>query len=215
MEQTIDKEILSLFPSLDYNRANIPSNSKGKIKSFLKVLEAASKGYITKYSLEKDGFSSQSAMDALKALERLGLLKTKESTNEKGTIKKERTLTAKGLIACMALPIFQSKEQLQILLESNDSKDNKLASLLKLYNQGYAVGAIDETKSSSSAVALVRELAKQGFNLEIKSEESIAENLQAIEEKSRVDLFTVTPSEGVGAILRSWNDAENRKTRKF
>lgn len=212
MEQTIDKKILSLFPSLDYNRANVPSNSKGKIKSFLKVLEAASKGYVTKYSLEKDGFSSQSAMDALKALESLGLLKTKEATNEKGTIKKERTLTAKGVIACMALPIFQSKERLKTLLESNDFKDNKLASALRLYNQGYTIGAIDEQKSS--AVILVKELAKQGFNLEIKSENSIMENLQAIEETTRVELMKATPSEFAYALLSSWNDAESRQDAK-
>ncbi|MEM2968652.1 MAG: hypothetical protein QXJ76_05010 [Candidatus Bathyarchaeia archaeon] len=187
---SVDEEILCLFPSLDFNRTNVHANSKERMKTLLAVLaRVAEKGCVTKYDLTKgsgDRFpriGGQTAHDVLQELEELGLLKSVRTTNEKGTLKIEKVLTAKGVIACLTMPEFQKTGKLRKILDNPSFKGNKLAVLLKIYNEGYVRRRIDADRNEFSAfVTLIKELGSRGFNLELKTEETIMNDLQETEE---------------------------------
>lgn len=211
----VDKEILSLFPSLDFNRTNVHIQKKKRMKTYLVVLKKAAEiGYVTKYILTKWNASprigGQAAQDTLEELEGLGLVKAKQATSKKGTTRIDRILTPKGIIACMVIPEFQKAEQLKQILERQYYKGSKLASILKVFNEGFVrrIG-IDESQISR-AVTIVKELTVHGFNLELKSEDSIAQDLRAIEEKGFIESLKITPFEAAGALLQSLEDEDSR-----
>ena len=126
----VDNEIISLFPSLDFNRPNVHAQkSKGMI-TFLRILDKATNGAVTKYSLPnwkaEPRFGGQVAQNALLKLEELKLLKSEKATSEKGTIRKDFSLTPKGLIACLCFSNIQQKSRLAEMLIQPKFKGNKL-----------------------------------------------------------------------------------------
>src|SRR3972149_8675042 len=85
---SVDREILRLFPSLDFNRANVHANSKERMKTLLAVLaRVAEEGCVTKYDLTKGSSSNgfprmggQTAQDVLQELEELGVFNVLRTT---------------------------------------------------------------------------------------------------------------------------------------
>lgn len=193
----VDSEILCLFPSLDFNRPNVHANSKERMKSLLAVLSiTAKKGSITKYDLtnwksqDNNGFrfGGQTAQDVITELEDLKLLRTIEKTSEKNRPKKERVLTAKGVLACLAMPEFQQTSILSKILKSTYLKDSELGLLLKIYNDGFVRRSMEiDRKKISTLSVLTREFGCRGYNLELKTETAIINDLRASEENGFIE----------------------------
>lgn len=222
---SVDREILRLFPSLDFNRANVHANSKERMKTLLAVLaRVAEEGCVTKYDLTKGSSSNgfprmggQTAQDVLQELEELGLLKALRTTNEKGTLKIEKVLTAKGVMACLAMPKFQKAGKLGKILDNPNLKGDKLAVLLKIYNEGYVRRRIDTDRTEFSAlVTLIREFGSRGFNLELKTEETIMNDLQETEENGFNELMKLSIADFAEGFTLFMNepDEESQQMRQ-
>jgi uncharacterized protein YehS (DUF1456 family) len=206
-----------LFPSLDFNRANVHANSKERMKTLLAVLaRVAEKGCVTKYDLTKgshlDGFprmGGQTAQDVLQELEKLGLLKPVRTTNEKGTLKIEKVLTANGVIACLTMPFFQKTGKIRKIVDNPIFKGDKLAVLLRIYNECYVRRRIDADRNEFSAlVALIREFGSRGFNLELKTEETIMNDLQETEEDGFNELMNLSIADFAEGFSLFMNDPD-------
>lgn len=214
---SVDREILSLFPSLNFNRLNVNKNAKKRMKRYLKVLKkTAENGSITKYTLTKWNASprlgGQSAQEALVELEELDLLKSERTTSKKGTLRINRSLTPKGIIACMALPEFQQIDQLNKILEKSYYKDSKLASTLRLYNNKFVRRTNLTEYPISPATVIVKEVVIRGFNFELKSENSIAQELRNIEEAGFIESLKLNPFLIYSSFILS---LENEKFRHY
>ena len=188
MLKDFDKEILCLFPSLDFTKPNVHAQKKNYVETLLTVLQkAAENDYVTKYMLTKWDASprmgGQSAQNSLQELESIGLLRAKTSKSEKRTLRIDRILTGKGIIACMILPQFQKTNKLKTLLKKPILQDNELALSLKLYNETFVRGTNLNQNEISPAVIVIKQLAKNGFNLELKPEENIVAEIRRSEEK--------------------------------
>ena len=186
--EEFDNAILTLFPSLDFNRTNVHGQKKKGMKTLLNVLEkAGTEGYVTKYMLTNwkasPRLGGQTAQNALEELELLKLLNVTPTISEKYTPRKDRILTAKGIIACMALPQFQQTDDLNSILGRQAYDGNELASTIKLYNETFVRGTNLDQFSISPAIIIVKKLAEKGFNLELMTEENIANELRRSEEK--------------------------------
>ena len=221
----IDRDILHLFPSLDFTRANVYANSKERMKTLLKVLmRVAELGTVTKYDLTKrtpsNGFprmGGQTAQDVLHELEDLSLLKAIKTTNEKGTLKIERVLTAKGILACLAITGFQKTRKLAKILENPNLKESELAALLKIYNDGYVRRDMDIDRKEFSALSVfVREFGARGFNLELKTEDAILNDLRKTEDEGFNDLMRMSIAEFAGGFMRfmSSTDEESQQEKR-
>ncbi len=210
----VDKEILSLFPSLDYEtETSLKSKSQKEKrlnilrKTAEKISTSQDKKFITQYDLTNakasPRFGSGAANQALKLLDAKGLLTANHIKNEKGTDKILRTLTAKGIIACLALSEFQSVEKVRILL-SNTSK-TKLSLLIKIYNEGYARGKTKNTTTPalSPLVSMVKQFHDKGRGLDLErtTEDAMADELQRLEENTFVESQKVDLFESAGTVL--------------
>ncbi len=184
-----NREILKLFPSLNLYR-EVSGNSKEGMNSCLEILEkAANNGYVTQYALTrklkhqpKPLKNVATARACLKKLLELGLLQEKQKPNLKGRSRKESSLTAKGVIACLVFMEFQKTDRLKAVLESSIFHGDKLAALLRIYNQGYAQRTLFPPKTAvTPCVDIAKKLVSQeGLNLEIITEEKLVQKLRSV-----------------------------------
>jgi hypothetical protein len=186
-----DREILQLFPTF-LHREQLGGNSKEGMNSCLEVLKiAAFQGHVTQYDLiKKTRLQKQkrlvngvaTARDCLQKLEYIGLLKVEVKPGKKGRPRKESSLTTKGVIACLMFHEFQTTEKMQTLLNDDQFRGNKLAALLRIYNEGYAERALLPLKSVvSPCLEIVKRLiiSQEGLNVETASEEKLIQKLRA------------------------------------
>lgn len=212
----VDRDILSLFPSLDFNRTKVHNQTKKRMKKYLIILKkAAEMEYVTKYILTKEGASprmgGQVAQKALEELEELGLLMSKQATSKKGTPRIDRILTPKGIIACMAINEFQKVDKLRQILKRPCYKGSKLALILEMYNAGLVRREGIEGSQTSPAVVIVKELAiVHRFNLDRKSEDDIAKDFRSIEEAGFFESLKITPIEAAITFLQGSKNEEFR-----
>lgn len=212
----VDETILCLFPSLDFNRVNVHANSKKKMNTMLKILDCVAKcGVITHYDLTKNikdkdtktvfpRMGGQTSQKALQELREIDLLETQETTSSKKSRKIPHFLTAKGVLVCLSIPEFQKTEKLDKILQSPTLKESKLATLLKIYNQGYIRKNLFKDagkKEHSDLVALLREFGERGFNLELKNQEVILNDLRENEYKMFDDMLKFRLSDGIGFFV--------------
>lgn len=175
-----DKQILSLFPSINFQGEEVDKQRKKGMKTCLRVLcIAADKDFVSRYMLTKKyEFGGDSINRALERLERLELLKAmppKLTSKKVGRI--DYVLTVKGLIACMSLPRFQQVQQLyRILLKFSDDTVARTLILLNWLSES------GDGTQISVAVRYIRKLSEQGVNVEQKSEDSIYRDLLTIDE---------------------------------
>lgn len=222
-----DSQILCLFPSLDYNRTNVHANSKDRMRNLLAVLSlVAERGSVTKYELtnwkscDNNGFprlGGQTAQDILVELEELEMLRSLKTTNKKGVPKIERVLTAKGILACLAMPEFQKTEKLAKILHGPNLKESKLATQLRIYNEGYVRRYMDINRKEHSALAvLLREFGEKGFNLELKTQEAIMKDLRKTEDEGFGDMTKLSLADWAGVLMDfiSSTDEESQKEKK-
>lgn len=212
----IDKEILSLFPSLDFNRQDIDvQKSKGMITR-LRILDNATEKSVTKYSLTQwkaePRFGGQPAQDALIALSKLGLIKAEKTISPKRTIRNDYFLTPKGIVACLCFSNIQQKITLSDLLKQTKFKGNKLVFVLTLFNETF-VRVEKAPEGLSPVILLLERMAKKGFDFERKNEEEIADDLRKTEqeiffESLRIDAF------GSYELLLSGLSQFDKKTKK-
>jgi hypothetical protein len=196
---TVDKTILCLFPSLDFNRVNVHANSKKKMNTMLKILDTVAKhGSITSYDLtqrtkkENDKvvfprMGGDTADKALQELEELELLKSYETTSSRRTPKFPKVLTAKGVIACLSLPEFQKTKELEKILQRPTLKDSELVTLMRIYtDENPLVKAQFKDivqKGQSLLVVLIKMLAERKINVELKTQEELLHDLKNVMDK--------------------------------
>lgn len=209
----VDLQILSLFPSLDFNRPNIHAQSKKGMKRSLFILkQTAETGYITKYMLtnERSQFrmGGQSAHDGLKSLVQIGLLHKDHSKTIKKTERNDHTLTSKGAIACLVFPEFQKKHKFGKILSSSKNKENELFFTLNLFNQTFVRGRKRKYPSQSPLTILIKEMVEQGFNLELKSEKRIVQDIRMIEENKFLGSLNVSQFDFVSSIMFDSSNGE-------
>ena len=175
-----DRQVLGLFPSINFYSSEVDKQRKKGMKTCLRVLcIAADEGCVNRYMLSmKYKIGGDSISRALKSLKRLKLLRAMPPTpTEKGGKRIDYVLTAKGVIACMSIPRFQQVQKLYSILLRFE--DNMVARTLILLNWLSIPG--DGTQTSV-AMRHIRELTDQGVNLEQKSEDSIYRDLLTIDE---------------------------------
>jgi DNA-binding PadR family transcriptional regulator len=184
-----DRKILQLFPSLN-PFGKVSGNSKEGMNSCLEVLRiVAIKGNVTQYDLTKKTKYQpnplkhvETARASLKKLDKLGLLKVQQRPGKKGRPRKESSLTAKGVIACLVFSELQKTDWLEILLKSSQFQGDKLAALLRIYNEGYAERVLFPKKPVVSPCLDIakRLISQEGLNVELVSEEKLLLKLRSV-----------------------------------
>ena len=217
--KNIDYEILSLFPSLDFTRAGINNQSKQGMQRNLAILYLAAKnGKVTKYKLtderSKIRMGGQSAQLGLERLVEIGLLKNEKTINEKGTLRIDRKLTPKGIIACLVFLEFQKKDILDKILEQFGKKENQLVFMIELYNATFVRGVLVDDSSLSPLTTLVKIMSQQKYNIELKTNMELAEDLSRIEDDNFLKSLHGDPSDIMNSFIigLSKHDENTRKT---
>ena len=211
----IDSEILSLYPSLDYKRNNVHGQSKKGMITLLKILYMATEGSVTKYGLTQwkaePRFGGQVAQNALKELAELGLLKAEKVKSEKGTPRKDYSLTSKGLLACLCFSNIQQKSKLAEMLKQPKFKDDKLAFVMYLFNETFVRGE-KTTEELSPVIVVLKKMAKKGFNFERKSENDIATDLRQTEQEMFLKSLKISMLDSSGSMILALS-RHDKKTR--
>lgn len=198
-----DPEILQLFPTLT-NRLQLGGNSREGLDSCMKIIKLAAKeGSVTQYRLIRNTREQKrlfkgvaSARDCLKELTNIGLLKIELKDGKRGRQKKECSLTAKGVIACLAFPEFQKTNCLQELLNNGRFHGDKLVALLRIYNEGYGQRTPFPQKFVvSPCVEIAKKLAfQESLNLELATDEKIIQKLRTVVDDQFKAALQKTPS---------------------
>ena len=82
--------------------------------------------------------------------------------------------------------------------------------ILKLYNNTFIRGRnIDDSKISPAAL-VIKEVARQGFNLELKLEERIVQDIRRTEEKVFLESMKTTPFDLVSSLMFSFQNDDNQ-----
>ncbi|MGD6851107.1 MAG: hypothetical protein ACQCN6_03505 [Candidatus Bathyarchaeia archaeon] len=212
----VDSKIIRLFPNLDFTKADLDSKTVGIRRKYLFVLaKAANDGFVTDYNLKKAGLSSQTAINVLKSLIGWGFLKIRITVGKTKRERKEAILTAKGVIACIVISKFQSREKVELLLNGYGCKGSNLAALLKIYNAGYirGRGTFPYVSESSAIVTLLRDAAADYLVFEQMPDAVLIQSLRRIEAGDHIKPEKVNPFEMMHSLLQGL--AENRDAETY
>lgn len=186
------------------------------MRTYLQILKiAAERGYVTNYMLTNEKatprFGGQVAHDSFEHLEKIGLLKSKQAISEKKRPRRDLILTPKGIIACMALSEFQQRNKLRNILERPSYNSNDLAVTLKVFNNEGVRRQYDIKSQISPATILFKELFTHGFNLELKDEDKITQDLKTIEEEGFIESLKIPLFEFPSVFTKMAQDIKYRK----
>jgi hypothetical protein len=170
----VEPFVLSLFPSLDYTRVDVHEKTKVAMQTRLKVLfKTAEEGFTTKYKLTKSTakprLGGETAENALIELDKIQLLSVTENVSNTGSKRKDYSLTAKGLIVCLAFKKYEAYDEFSIIAKRLNIAENELAFTLLMHY-----------RYSSIFKDTLKELVHRCLNFERLSEEDIVSEIHKV-----------------------------------
>jgi nucleoside diphosphate kinase len=217
---TIDKQILALFPTFNFDMEK-NAKRKASIKKRLRVLKIVADQTVKKqfeninqYYLTKKvhpAIGGGTANGILKDLVGIGILRVQKARSKKKQTKFLTKLTAKGVIACMTLTDLQSPSKVKLLLEGTTAENqplNTLANLLSIYNEGYVRFGNNSGEKISDIITVLHELTIKGRLLDFAhmSEDAIENELRNEERRSFVEKLNASQTAILSLLIQHSDD---------